>query len=99
LRFFGFFPFFFPLRSLINPGRVYDLEQTVGIENLGSEAEKLLGEVIRVMHKFSICFSVLRSTENEKSFGEVVHSEFYILQLFLLALIHSSRQTAPLIVL
>lgn len=55
----------------------------MGIENLGSEAEKLLGEVIRVMHKFCICFSVLGSTENENSFGEVVHSEFYVLQLFL----------------
>lgn len=65
---------FFSLRSLINPGRVYDLEQTVGIENLGSEAEKLLGEVIRVMHKFCIFFSVLGSTENENSFGEVAHS-------------------------
>lgn len=35
------------------------------IENLGSEAEKLLGEVIRIMHKFSVCFSALTSTENE----------------------------------
>lgn len=70
LVFFFSFYFFFPLRSLINPGRVYDLEQTVGIENLGSEAEKLLGEVIRIMHKFSICFSVLGSifAKNEKSF-------------------------------
>lgn len=79
---FGFVFFFFPLRSLINPGRVYDLEQTVGIENLGSEAEKLLGKVIRVMHKFCICSSVLGSTENENNFGEVVHSGFYVLQLF-----------------
>lgn len=54
----------------------------MGIENLGSEAEKLLGEVIRVMHKFWICFPVLGSTENENSFGEVVHSEFCVLLLF-----------------
>lgn len=42
----------------------------MGIENLGSEAEKLLGEVIRIMRKFSICFSVLGSilAKNEKSF-------------------------------
>lgn len=37
----------------------------MGIENLGSEAEKLLGEVIRIMHKFSVCFPALRSTKNE----------------------------------
>lgn len=86
--------FFFPLRSLINPGRVYDLEQTVGIENLGSEAEKLLGEVIGVMHKFCIWFSVLRSPENAKSFGEVVDSDFSLLLLFLLALMQSCRQTS-----
>lgn len=86
------------MRSLINPGRVYDLEQTVGIENLGSEAEKL-GEVIRVMHKFCICFPVLRSPENAKSFGEVVHSDFSLLLLFLLALMQSCRQTSHPIVI
>lgn len=69
----------------------------MGIENLGSEAEKLLGEAIRVMHKFCICFSVLGNTENESSFGEVVHSEFYVLHWFLLALMYSYRQTIYLI--
>lgn len=85
LVFFSFFSsFFFSLRSLINPGRVYDLEQTMGIENLGSEAEKLLGEVIRIMHKFSICFSVLRSilAKNEKAFIKLFTVNFIFCSYF-----------------